>query len=97
MVGRASKGASTSQRAHEGARPARGAVAGTEADVFGDDVKMSVIGKRKVWAGGREGEALAHPRAAVSRKGSCCCQMTGKAQLARCCGTQEGCCAVVGH
>lgn len=45
----------------EGAGRARGGVTDTEDDVFGDDVKMTVNGKRRVWAGGGgQGEALAH-------------------------------------
>lgn len=61
-VGRAHKRASDRQRARGRCRPCPRGVTDTEDDVFGDDVKMTVNGKRRVWAGGGgKGEALAHP------------------------------------
>lgn len=96
-VGRAYKGASTSQRAHEGACPARGEVVGTEADAFGGDVKLTVSASRGF---GQEEErerpwhtpGLPYPETVPAPR-----QVTGKARLTRCCSTQEGCWGVVGH
>lgn len=54
-------------------------------DVFGDDVKMTVNGEQRVWAGREAGEALVHPVLPYPEAVPAPCQMAGKARPARCC------------
>lgn len=91
-VGRASNGASSRQRARGRCLPCPRRE-GVEddvfgADVFGDDVKMTVNGERRVWAGREAGELGCHIQKLFplpARRLAKCGQLGAVCARERCC------------